>query len=444
MCPFRIRQSLVLALIALPGAAAQSSGSADDAVTFSNEELKRILQHSPLGPLPPDPTNRVADTTEAVLLGQFLFFDQRLSANGEIACATCHDPAKGFADAKEVGEGLATVTRNSPAVWNMAYNRWYYWDGRKDTLWSQALNPIEQGLEMGGSRLGVAHLIADDADLRNAYEQLFAPMPDLNDGGRFPPAGKPLPQEPLHPDHVAWLSMTPADQSTINRIYTNVGKCIAAYERRLISRQAPFDIFVEGLRTNDARKQQALSPAARRGLKLFIGRGNCRLCHAGPNFTDGEFHNIGVPPRAGGMPKDAGRYEGIEQLRTDPFNAASVYSDQPQGRTAERLSYLANLPENWGRFKTPSLRNVALTAPYMHQGQFKALRDVLHYYSTLEDFVQLGHHRETILKPLDLSEDEINDLIAFLNTLTDEKIDPALKVKPASALLETESPSIQP
>jgi cytochrome c peroxidase len=193
---------------------------------------------------------------------------------------------------------------------------------------------------------------------------------------------------------------------------------LAAYQRRLVSRDAPFDTFAAGLREGDAERLGALGPAAQRGLKLFVGEANCRLCHSGPNFTDGEFHNIGVPPSGGGLPLDPGRYRGVPVLQRDAFRADGPFSDDRDGPAARRARVVANGPDNWGRFKTPSLRNAAETAPYMHQGQLATLEDVLRFYSTLEDAVQLDHHREQVLRPLNLTDQQLADIRAFIESLT--------------------------
>ncbi len=404
----------------------------DGPVQFTPDEQRRILTHAPLGPPPPDPTNRVADDPAAARLGQFLFFDPRLSANGAISCGSCHDPEHGFTSPDPVAVGLAAGRRNSLSLWNVGHQRWFYWDGRVDSLWAQALNPIENPVEMGGSRLQVAHLMHDDPQLRAAYEVCFGPLPPLGQRGRFPPQGGSRSADPADPSGQAWLAMEPADRLLVNQVFSNVGKALAAYERRLQSHQSAFDRFAEALRSGDTAGQEVLSDAAKRGMKLFVGRGNCRLCHSGPNFSDGEFHNIGVPPLHGGLPRDAGRYAGIDVVLADPFNGLGVHSDAPESATARKLKFLTNTPDNWGRFRTPSLRNVARTAPYMHQGQFKTLREVLQYYSTLEGFMQMAHHRETILVPLDLSDREADDLAAFLEALTDEGLPEGLGGPPPS------------
>lgn len=364
---------------------------------FEAAQVRKILTHSPLGPPPPDTTNAVADDPRAAELGQALFFDPRLSGNGEISCATCHDPDTGFVDGAQQSMGLELGTRNAPTIWNAAYQRWLFWDGRSDSLWAQALQPLESAIEMGGDRAAILGVVRADPELRARYEALFGPLPT-----------------PLE------------DQAAIDRGFANVGKALAAYERRIVSRRAPFDVFVEGLREDDPEKLAALSESARRGLATFVGKGRCRMCHGGPNLSDGEFHGTGIAPLEGGDLTDPARYRGIELLLADPFNALGEFSDDREGEKAHALETLAHGPESWGEYRTPSLRNVALTAPYMHEGQFDTLADVVHFYSTLEGSAPPGHHQEQVLTALDLSEQEQADLVAFLESLTDVDIDPAL------------------
>ncbi len=400
-------------------------------VTFNERDMKRLRRHTPVPAPPPSPTNHVADDPDAAHFGQFLFFETRFASDDDVSCATCHDPGQGFAD----GLTRRWVTiRHTQSLWNVVYNRWVFWDGRADSLWSQALKSIESPVEYNGSRLQAARVLHDDPELRRAYETIFGQMPDLSDERRFPPAGKPVPEDKADPQHAAWSSMTVQDQKSVNRIFANIGKAIEAYQRRLISDRSLFDVFVEGLETGDEEKQEALSQSAKRGLKLFISTGNCRSCHVGYNFTDGEFHNIGVPPLREGEAEDVGRYLGAQKVLVDPFNALGEYSDQRTGEPADKLKYMVNTPEAWAQFKTPTLRNVAKSPPYMHQGQVKTLRGVLRFYSTLDGAVQAGHHQESILRPLNLTEAEIDDLIAFLESLTDEEIDPSLKRPPDSPL----------
>ncbi|HEX5010827.1 MAG TPA: cytochrome c peroxidase [Planctomycetota bacterium] len=378
---------------------------------FTPEELARILQQSPLPSAPPDPTNRVESDPRAQRLGQFLFFDPRLSANGAVACATCHQPARSFSDGLPFAQGLATATRHTPALWNVAQNRWFFWDGRADSLWAQAAQPIENPLEMGFTRLGVLRLFTSDPELRAAYTDLFGPLP------------------PLPADDAA--APTPETPPQLDAFYVNVCKCIAAYSRRLVSDHSPFDTFVAGLRDGDPAKLAALAPDAQRGLRLFVGRGQCRLCHSGPNFTDMEFHSTRIPLARPDLRRDSGRLTGIDKVQADPFNGAGAFSDAPAAGH-EKLDFLASGPDNIGQFKTPSLRSVALTAPYMHAGQFPTLHDVLVHYSEFADAFDFDPgHFEQMLQPLHLTEGEIADLTAFLGSLTGTGLDPALLEAPA-------------
>ncbi len=419
-------QILFIALFFL---AALCSARAEDGPEFSGQELAIVREMSPLPPVPPDETNAFADDPRAARFGQFLFFDRRLSANERVACSTCHDPARAFTDGKMLAEGLGKGVRHTPALWNVAHNRWYFWDGRADTLWSQLLRPIESPTEHGISRLQVAHLLCRDSQLKTSYEALFGQLPPLAQKDRFPSSGCPVPDDPANPQQKAWDSMQPSDQEAVNRVFVNVAKSIAAYERRLISRNSLFDQFVDALKTNDTAGIGRYPASAQRGLKLFIGRGNCRLCHGGPNFTDGEFHDTRLRTSDGGPLRDAARYLGAEQVLRDSFNARSIYSDDRTGPTAEKIEFLANGPQNWGLFKTPTLRNVAATAPYMHHGQLTTLRAVALHYSLLPDAADT-HHPERILVRLNLSDSEVDDLVAFLESLTDIKLDPALLRQP--------------
>lgn len=397
---------------------------------WSDRTVRRALSHSPLPEPTADPTNRVADNLKAAELGHRIFFDTGFSADGSVSCATCHEPDRGFSDGKPLGRGLGDSVRHSMTIWNAAYQRWFFWDGRADSLWAQALSPLESPLELGGDRTAVAHRIARTPSYRKAYESLFGALPELEDTERFPSRAHPSAVEADAAS--AWSAMDEADRRAIDDVFANVGKALAAYERRLVSRNSAFDRFVAGLREEDPVAVAAYPESARRGFEIFVGRGNCRLCHFGPNFSDGEFHNTGIAPLEGGVPRDPARYGGIPIVLGDPFNAASVYSDDREGEAAGKLRSIRHSTESWGQFRTPSLRNVAITAPYMHEGQIATLRDVVRFYSTLEGSVPAGHHGEQLLVPLNLTEDEIDDLVAFLESLTDTSIDSRWLAPPAS------------
>ncbi len=391
-------------------------GGPDEPVVFSSEELAKILTFAPT-PLPPDPTNRVADDARAAELGQHLFFESRFSANGLVSCATCHLPERAFSDATPLSRGLEEVRRHTPTILNTAGQRWFFWDGRSDSLWAQALAPFEDAREFGGNRLAILRIVASEATLKTAYEQLFGPLPSVLASDQ-PHDALPLPNAPDDPRGQAWQALAESEREAVSKAFANLGKAIAAYERRLVAYNAPFDRFVTALAAGDSSGDDLLDPAQRRGLRLFIGKARCRNCHAGPNFSDGEFHDTGVPPLHGNLPKDAGRYQGLTELLENPFRADGPFSDAADGAAAQRLRFLQQKSDQWGQFKTPTLRNVARTAPYMHQGQLATLTEVLDFYNTLERQVRLGHHQDPLLQPLELQASELRDLIAFLESLT--------------------------
>jgi cytochrome c peroxidase len=403
----------------------------DDRVLYSADELAAIHRRSPLGEPPSDPTNAFADSAPAAALGQFLFFDQRLSANGEVACASCHQPARGFSDGRKLAKGLAGGTRNTPTLLNVGFNHWFFWDGRADSLWSQALQPLERPREGGGNRLRIAHLVAADPLLSTAYQEVFGPLPPLADSGRFPAHARPDP-DPQSPTARSWQAMAPSDRAAVNRVFSNLGKALEAYERKLVSGASPFDTYAEGLRAGDPQKQAALSPAAVRGLNLFVGAANCALCHTGPALSDGEFHDLGLPLLPGAE-EDRGRAAGLAALRADVFNAAGPFSDDPTSAAKRRLEFLPPPQSQLGAFKTPTLRNVALTAPYMHDGRFATLPQVVEFYAQgrAASHGRLVGTREATLNLVPrLTPAQSADLVAFLEALTGAPLPPALTEPP--------------
>ena len=406
-----------LALLALLALLATAACAPRPAVDFSEAERAALLTLSPKPPLPADPTNRWADDPCAARLGRALFFDPRLSADGSVSCASCHVPELGFTDGRALGEGMGTTARHVPTLWNTAYNRWWFWDGRADTAWSQVLGPMESRNEHGGTRTGIARIVAGDAGLRAAYERLFGALPPLEDLARFPAEARPDPWERWSPHALAWKGMAQADRDAIDEVAANVAKALGAFERNLVGGEAPFDRFVAALR-GEGGDIRALSPAAQRGARVFIGKGRCTTCHHGPLLSDLEFHDLHLES-AVLEPRDTGRFRGIELLRLDPFNSAGRFADDG-GATAEKLEYLVQQPENWGQFKTPSLRNVARTPPYMHDGRFATLQDVVHYYRTLEGAVPPASHAERTLQAVDLTDGEAAELVAFLEALDEE------------------------
>ncbi len=400
-------------------------------VPFTTPEVEAILELSPLPSVPPDATNAVYESEAAARFGQALFFDTRLSANGEVSCATCHVPAKDWTDGLRVGVGQRAVSRNTMSLWNVAYNRWYFWDGRRDTLWAQALTPLEDPREHDFSRVGLVHVLANDADYRRAYGDVFGKLPDVS---ALPAAARP--GDPTKdPRAVAWDALDADAQDTVNRVFSNAGKALAAFQRELVSTDSPFDQYARGLRDAKPYEQRAITESAKRGLRLFVGKARCVLCHSGPTFSDLEFHDTRVDgPDVDGGP-DIGRFQGIKDVQADPFNGVGAYSDDPTGEADAKVSYLFTDGHAVREFKTPTLRNVAMTAPYMHHGRFETLAEVVEFYSTMDGAADRDV-RERLLVPVGLTGREIADLLDFLESLSGGGIDPQWMRAPEKPYLD--------
>jgi len=262
-------------------------------------------------------------TPEKVARGRNLFFDRRLSRNGKVACATCHDPRRAFTDGRPLAVGVfgRKGTRSAPTLVNRGYGAAFFWDGRVRTLEEQVLKPIQDPNEM-------------DLTIEEASRRVKVSRAEL-------------------------------------------AAALASYVRTILSGNAPLDRYLNGDR-------EALSAEARRGLNLFRGKANCTACHVGPNFTDERFHNTGVAWREG-------------QLR-DPGRFAVT------GKEADR-----------GAFKTPTLREIARTAPYMHDGSIATLEDVIEFYNRGGN---PNAYRDPELRPLNLNTEEKQALVAFLRALS--------------------------
>lgn len=408
----------VAALTALAGIGALAScGPSDADAAWSPAELRQIHSLSPIPPPPPSPGNRFADDERAARLGHQLFFDQRLSANGKVACATCHKPELYFTDGLMQAKGVGQTARNAPTAMGTAWWPFLFLDGRKDSAWAQAMGPLEAEAEHGLDRLALAHLLA--AHYRAPYQEIFGPLPPLEQSQRFPPHARPVDLDRLHPHAVAWATMLPEDQTAVNTVFANVGKALEAYERKLLPQPAAFDRYVAALKAGDPEGGGHLNREARRGLRAFIGPAGCVDCHNGPLLTDRGFHNLGIPQAktAEGVllpGVDAGRGRGAGLVKQDPFRCGEAYSD---AKDCKELKYLNPLFEDFlGAFKTPSLRNVERTAPYMHAGQFASLQEVLSFYRTLPGQPRAGHRELTLRKLGGAVEDA--ELLAFLRSLT--------------------------
>ena len=370
---------------------------------------------------PADPSNAVERLPEAVLLGKRLFNDVRLSQNGQIACATCHVESKQFQDGLPLAKALGTSSRRTMPIAGAAHSPWLMWDGRKDSLWSQALEPLENAVEHGGNRARYARLIA--ANYQTEYQSIFGALPEIKDA---PEDAGPLGTQT---ERLTWQRMSPSQRHNVNRIFANIGKAIAAYEQTLRPSESRFDRYVRATVAGDSMGQRVLSAQEVNGLRLFIGRGQCATCHNGPLFTDHSFHNTGMPQRNALQP-DRGRAAAVATVQADEFNCLGSFSDAKPEQCAELRFMVTNDPALEGAFKTPSLRNVAMRAPYMHAGQFANLDDVVAHYvkapmavvghSELAHSPNASGHIERT--PILLSTNEQADVARFLGALSDEPV----------------------
>jgi len=298
-----------------------------------------------IGPLPtsiPIPSTNL-NYKAKVELGKQLYFDGRLSKSGAISCAFCHNPGTGFADPRQtsIGIGGGVGGRQAPTVYNTAFNHLQFWDGRARSLEEQAIGPIQNPIEMGETHENVVRKLGKIKGYQQQFGAVFGTEVNLQ----------------------------------------GIAEAIAAYERTVISTNSSFDRYVAG-------DTKAMDEASVRGMALFKGKARCILCHNGPNFTDNQFHNLGVP-QAGPLKEDLGRY-----------NVTKAEKDK-------------------AAFKTPTLRSIIETAPYMHDGALKTLEEVV-------DFLNAGgganSNLSPLVKPLNLTPEEKTDLVAFLKALTGEPI----------------------
>ncbi len=346
-------------------------------------DLYALANESILG-LPPIPV--VADNTlteRKIELGRKLFFDRRLSYNNTFSCAMCHIPEQGFTSnelATAVGVEGRTVRRNSPTLYNVAYSKSFFHDGRETTLEHQVWGPLLAGNEMANPSIGfVIEKLKRIRDYDGIFEQAFE--------GR---------------------------SATIE----TVGMAIASYERVLRSGASPFDRWYYG------KDEQALGESARRGYRLFSGKAHCSACHIieekSALFTDHRFHNTGVGYAS--STRDAASVKNVLiapglYLELDADTVADA--SEPRPSDLGRYEITQNPEDRW-KYKTPSLRNVALTAPYMHDGSLSTLRDVVDFYN------RGGIPNEgldPLIRPLALTGEEIDDLVAFLASLTGDNVD---------------------
>lgn len=388
--------ALVAALCACGQSAAPVPGTPPgDSLSATPNPLVRSLSLASLSPRAP------TSPPGAVEFGRQLFFDEGLSANGRLSCASCHEPALAYTDGVARSVGLGTAMRNAPTLIGVAYSDWFYWDGRKDSLWSQALLPLEAGDEMGSSRVQVLRYIA--AHYRGAYESLYGALPAvLATLGDRPlgPYGDPAARD-------RWNRLPLRDREAINNGFANVGRSLAAFEATLLPEPTRFDRYAAG-------DTSALSSEEQAGLALFLDddRTRCLRCHNGPLLTNQGFHNIGTGVFTE-APLDFGRSVGIRAALFDEFNCHGPYA-RPNDDCAA-LDFLSrdNHTPLDGAFKVPTLRYLTLTAPFFHDGRAATLEAVVeHYRQPPTDEI----HE---LLPIDITEFEKAALVAFLRSLSE-------------------------
>jgi cytochrome c peroxidase len=401
---------------------------------FTTAEVAKLAMLGPLPALKTDTTNRFADDPAAAILGQRLFFETgysgpivvgddgqngglgRVGETGKVSCRSCH-LTDWMIDTRSKPNGTSLgvdwFIRNAPSLVNVAYyEKQFGWSGFNDVLWGKNLIPAE--FVMGTDRSVVAHFLYQKykADYEAAFHTTMPAEldPSSPDAARFPATGSPL--TPTGP----WKDMAAPERDAINLIFANFGKALEAYERQLLSVGSPSDRYIEGDTT-------ALSASAKRGLKLFIGKAACDSCHTGPTLSDEKYHNTAVAQDGAHVLKapdfDPGRFDGINVYLGSDFNSHGIYNDDPSVDRTVGVVATGNLK---GAFRTKSLRNVAMTAPYMHTGALATLKDVVRFYNQGGDSANYAGTRDALIQPLNLSETEMDDLVAFLESLTGDPI----------------------
>ena len=378
-------QAIVLAALTfgLCAAAAWSAPAPATIQILSADEARAVAA---LGPwpvaVPRDPGNRVSGNVKAIELGRQLFRDPRMSPVGYIACVTCHQPDRAFTDVKARAHGLADLPRNTPALANLSLQRWYGWGGGSDSLWMASIKPILDAREFDGNAGLVRRLFVREPEMAACYRSVFGASPLRGD---------------------------------LQHTVVNVGKALAAFVETLVTARTPFDDFRDAVVRGDSVRAAAYPAGALRGLKLFIGRAGCVSCHNGPNFSDGEFHPGVTPPQHSAAALslvDSGRLGDARALKASAFNLTGASNDDRTRRNAGATRRLAVHDGLSGRYRTPSLRNVSVTAPYFHNGQTDDLHDALQHPQPLSS------RSDGALEPA-LARADVDDLAAFLVTLTD-------------------------
>ena len=379
---------LLLGLLPLLGSAETDkiniAQAPEKGILLTQQALKKALSHGPWpAPITFDSSNRLSGNKEAIALGRRLFFSTRLSADNTKSCVSCHAANEAFASGRVIRKNILTLDRNTPSLFNVRYNRWFGWDGANDNLWAQSMRPIVSKKEMSLPKETLRHVIKQSTFLA-PYQRFFGEIANHSD----------------------------------DLVLVNIGKALAAFQETLITKQTPFDDFRDAIAHSNWIKAAQYPASAQRGLSVFLGKGNCHTCHSGPLFTNGEFHNIGLSNITKAGDVDSGRQQGIIHLKQSRFTLASDYSDDLKKSGASVSQRVTSQKSNIESFRVPSLRGVANTAPYMHNGSLTSLEDVVNHYLSI-DVKKLNANSAAIFKPLNLTKREASDLIAFLQSLSE-------------------------
>jgi cytochrome c peroxidase len=405
----------------------------DDTDGFSSDEWKMIEAIQPLStPMPRNPFNHQDQDANVANLGHALFavieYAEAISVagpsgmmgeKGKVGCITCHDPNHGYADSRPYATSHGRTgfgRRNAPTMANVGWYEWGGWTGRHDSL-------VMHGSGVMGSSatpLAVAHYLY--AKYRDLYNAAFpeAPLdpaldPMALDADRFPPSGQPK-SSAMAPDG-PWEKMAPADWEVIWQVQANMGRVWDTYPRVLVNRNSPLERYVRD------REYAALSPEAKDGLRLFIGKGACNDCHNGPILSDNKWHNVGVPEAPTATTPDLGRFGDMPGTLTHRFNGVSKYSDDIEAGRAKHLTMPVGDETMKGAFRTPMLVQIAETGPYFHTGLAATLRDVVVHYNRGGATEGFSGKKDPRLKPLGLTDVEIDHMVEFLKSLTGEPVD---------------------
>lgn len=379
-----IRLLLLLLVSAL--AAGAAGVCAHPMLDWSPEEIRAVGRHGPWPPPPvQDPSNKVSGVPAGIALGEHLFNEPRLSGDGRMSCATCHQAGREWSDGLAKARGAVELDRRTPSLWNIGYFHWFGWDGAGDSLWAQTIRPLLDPREMNGGPNRAAELLRGDPALACGYEKAFG--------------GKPVGDD--------------------ERLLVDAAKALAAFQATLVSPRTAFDDFRDALLAGDRESASRYPLAAQRGLKLFIGEANCNLCHLGPRFTSGEFGDIGIPFFIRPGEVDPGRLGGLQRLAASPFNLLGRYNDDAAGNNTRRTRHVQRLHSNFGEFRVPGLRQVGRGGPYMHNGSLATLEDVVRHYSEVSPD-RLHSDGTPLVRPLGLTAQQSADLVAFLRSLDAE------------------------